>query len=409
MSFVPLYDLESLTEPQRQEYVRNVCLHMGVPPELNLVMLTYLDENDGPRRLVAYAKRGATEIIRANRQINVTELTSKEIGGSIVFTATGKDSTGRQEMSTGSKWIKDLTGRELDDAIMTSQTRACRRMTLQFVGAGVLDESEVNPNQSVQLKETKFAAVAAAPQPTVEPSAVAGKDVTQEVVKAVVNPITEQTTLPHQTLEEFSKKQEQLRQEAIAQMNSARPVTANEPEQGAVDTGQGLSPALTETKPAKRKYTRKPRTVDLGPSVVPSTATMTAPPSQPTVVFQAPVTFPTVGSPTTVIVPAHVGTHVELVPATPTKPRLSPEQLKPFRQRQFKLVNELEENGFQPKEGMGNQDKMRAFAGLLFPEVTNFNELTIEQWEKYLSTVENKLKTVGPQQTITYIEEAIGI
>jgi len=345
MSFVPLYDLESLTEPQRQEYVRNVCQHMGVPPELNLVMLTYLDENDGPRRLVAYAKRGATEIIRSNRQINVTELTSKEIGGSIVFTVTGKDNTGRQEMSTGSKWIKDLAGRELDDAIMTAQTRACRRMTLQFVGAGVLDESEVNPNQSVQLKETKFAAVASAPQPTVEPSAAAGKDVTQEVVKAVVNPITEQTTLPHQTLEEFSKKQEQLRQEAIAQMNSARPVTANEPEQGAVDTGQGLSPALTEPKPPKRKYTRRPRTVDLGPSVpvqaVQSTMTMTAPILPNTaVVFQVPVET----LPATIVVPPNVGSHVELVPTTPTKPRLSPEQFKPFRQRQFKLVNELEEN-----------------------------------------------------------------
>src|SRR5260370_13049788 len=91
MSFVPLYDLESLNENQRQDYVRNVCLHMGVPPELNLVMLTYLDENDGPRRLVAYANRVATEIIRNNRGLNVTELTSKRIGGSVVFTAAGKD------------------------------------------------------------------------------------------------------------------------------------------------------------------------------------------------------------------------------------------------------------------------------------------------------------------------------
>src|ERR1700682_1469970 len=112
MSFVPLYDLESLNEGQRQEYVRNVCNHMGVPPELNLVMLTYLDENEGPRRLVAYAKRGATEIIRNNRGINVTDLTSKEIGGSLVFTATGKDSTGRQEMSTGSKYIEGLVGKD---------------------------------------------------------------------------------------------------------------------------------------------------------------------------------------------------------------------------------------------------------------------------------------------------------
>jgi len=48
--FIPIYDLESMTEQQKQDYIRNVCNHMGVPPELNLVMLAYLDEQDGPRR-----------------------------------------------------------------------------------------------------------------------------------------------------------------------------------------------------------------------------------------------------------------------------------------------------------------------------------------------------------------------
>ena len=42
--FIPLYDLESLTEPQRQQYVTALCKHIGVPDNLNLVALTYLDE-----------------------------------------------------------------------------------------------------------------------------------------------------------------------------------------------------------------------------------------------------------------------------------------------------------------------------------------------------------------------------
>jgi hypothetical protein len=401
MTFVPLYDLESLNEQQRQDYIRNVCAHMGVPPELNLVMLTYLDEDgDGPRRLVAYAKRGATEIIRNNRGINITDLTNKEIGGSIVFTATAKDNTGRQEMSTGSKWIKDLTGKDLDDAIMTSQTRACRRVTLQFVGAGVLDESEVNPSRPVATKETAFTGMAVAPQPTVQPSSEPGKDVTA-IATTVIDHVA--GTVVHETVaEEFSKEQEKLRQDAIAQLNAkfAPPVES--------------APA---EEPKKRKYTRKAR-VDLGPS---------EPPVKASTVFQVPVET----LPATITVPAHVGTHVELVqtpvpgtavqalpqiimvpPSAPVatgKPRLSPEQVKPYRQRQFKFVNELEENGFLPKEGMGNQDKMRAFAGIMFSEVTNFNELTADQWEKYLTTIETKLKTVGAKETIKYIEEAIGL
>lgn len=419
MSFIPLYDLESLNEQQRQDYVKNVCIHMGVPPELNLVMLTYLDEdNDGPRRLVAYAKRGATEIIRNNRGINVTELTSKEIGGSVVFTATGKDNTGRQEMSTGSKFIAGLMGKELDDAIMTSQTRACRRMTLQFVGAGVLDESEVNPNKPVQLKETAFTSVATAPQPSVQLNSAPGKDITIPteaafgLINAAVAPFTDGRPLII-SQEDFSKRQEQLRQDAIAQLNakhktSAEPTIPNEPEQGTIGTGDIVNPALTEPKP-KRKYVRKAR-VDMGPSEPPVVSLAPAVQSTTVIAIQpttAPALIPT--PPATVGVTSSAPGSLQVAIASGSKPRLSPEQVKPFRQRQFKFVNELEENGFLPKEGMGNQDKMRAFAGLMFPEVTNFNELTVDQWEKYLTTIEAKLKTVGPKDTVKYIEDAIGI
>lgn len=404
MSFIPLYDLESLNEQQRQEYVRAVCSHMGVPPELNLVMLTYLDEDgDGPRRLVAYAKRGATEIIRNNRGINIINLAHQPVNGSIVFTATAKDSTGRQEMSTGSKWIKDLTGKELDDAIMTAQTRACRRVTLQFVGAGVLDESEVNPNRPVQTKETAFTSMAVAPQPTVQPSSEPGKDVTKAAEDTIAQTITETKDYGPQ----FLGQPEQIKE-------AWKQVEANQAKRQEVIEQLNAQSAPTEEPKQKRKYTRKSRTVDLGPSEPPiqvkpenTSQTMTTPnPAQPTpVVVMAPQTPATAYQPTPQIV---------TVPATPApapsgKPRLSPEQIKPFRQRQFKFVNELEENGFLPKEGMGNQDKMRAFAGIMFPEVTNFNELTIDQWEKYLTTIENKLKAVGAKETIKYIEDAIGI
>jgi hypothetical protein len=386
MSFVPLYDLESLSEEQRQEYVRNVCKHMGVPPELNLVMLTYLDENEGPRRLVAYAKRGATEIIRNNRGINVTDLRQDKIGGSIVWTATGKDSTGRQEMSSGSKFIDGLTGKDLDDAIMTAQTRACRRMTLQFVGAGVLDESEVNPAKAIQLKETMLSSMTTAPQPTVQPSSEPGKDIT---AATVVYQTTDPNEIipPHsgvnkevigKTQEQFEQEQAQLRADAIAQLNASTP-----------------EPVKKVRKP---RGPNKPK-VDMGPSVMPPAIQITPVTSTQTMTVTTPP-GPVVVVPIAVVPPP--------APVS-SKPRLSPEQVKPFRQRQFKFVNELEMSGFTPKEGMGNQDKMRAFAGIMFSDVTNFNELTVEQWEKYLTTIESKLTAVGPKDTIKYIEDAIGI
>jgi hypothetical protein len=378
--FIPLYDLESLNEQQRQDYVRAVCQHMGVPSELNLVMLTYLDETDGPRRLVAYAKRGATEIIRNNRGISVTDLTSKEVGGSIVFTATGKDNIGRQEMSTGSKWIQGLAGRELDDAIMTAQTRATRRMTLQFVGAGVLDESEVNPANTVQLKESNPAPPP--PQPLAAPASAPGRDVTeQQVVNARLDAITASGTPQEQQLA-FEAQQAKLRQEAIAALNANH--------------------APAEAAPTKRRG-RKPRnTVDLGPS---APVSVNPPVSA---VVETPKISEIPMQPVSVATPAPQP--IAVAPVAPGKPRLTPEQVRPFRQRLFKIVNDqLEPNGFAPKEGIGNQDKMRQFATLMFPEVQSMNELTETQWEKYLSTLEQKIQKEGTATTIKYIEDSIGI
>jgi hypothetical protein len=405
--FIPLYDLESLTEPQRYDYVRGVCEHMGVPPELNLVMLTYLDENDGPRRLVAYAKRGATEIIRNNRGINVTDLTSKEIQGSVVYTATGKDSTGRQEMSTGAKYVVGLVGKELDDAIMTAQTRACRRMTLQFVGAGVLDESEVNPAHRVELKETNL--LPPVPQPIVAPANEPGKDVTTTVTKAAVelaNVMSQAFTgqdviIPiEETQEQFETHQAKLCADAIAQLN------------------QSASPVEPAKRTRKTRGPNKPK-VDMGPSepvlqpvLQPVSATVA--PATPNEPEKAASGNGTRLSPTLAVAePVSVlqsGTTIPVQGTAPQKPRLSAELVKPFRQRLFKIVNDqLEPAGFAPKEGVGNQDKMRQFASMMFPEVTSMNELTVEQWEKYLTSIETKINTQGAAAAIKYIEDAIGI
>lgn len=434
--FIPMYDLESLNEAQRQDYIKSVCNHMGVPPELNLVMLTYLDENEGPRRLVAYAKRGAAEIIRNNRGISITNLKQEKVGGSIVWTVTAQDNKNRQEMSSGSKWIDGLTGKDLDDAIMTAQTRACRRVTLQFVGAGVLDESEVNPNAPITQKETKFSAVAAVPQPTVAPASGPGKDITADATVGSVTKVVYQTTNPNATLPPHSG----TTLEVIAQRNAQEIVNAKI--DGRVPVFKGTDIPLENIVPGKKevtpeeaaafkatqdklrqdaidqlnakakletpaeapKRTRKPRatkTVDLGPSEpvpaspAPSVAVIVAQSNPVLTQAAAPAPLPVV----TLAPPA----------AASTKPRLTLEQMKPYRQRQFKFVNELEENGFAPKEGMGNQDKLRAFAGMMFPDVANFNELTVEQWEKYLTAIETKIKTVGPKDAIKYIEDAIGI
>jgi len=433
--FIPIYDLSNLTEEQKQEYVGAVCDHLEVPKELNLVRLIWSDEGDGARRQVAYVLKGATDIIREKRKITTESLTSQIVQGSVVFTATGKDKEGRQEIAVGSAFIGNAIGKNLDNAIMTAQTRATRRMTIQFVGGGVLDESEVNSfTTNIASQSIPLAQLSLAPAPSVMPSSEPGKDITEirnadsksihvdgveikpgeatiltpgqifrqdpdhdmeECVKSnvpcgnIVHDIGKFTVVnidnpqKFKNQEEFEAHQRKLREDAISKLNAGT-------------TPQG-PPAK---KPRKPRGPNKPK-VNLGPSDNPPKPDIK--PDAPAVIVP----------PTPVLVPVSEQMKPDIksdIPAAPTKPRLTREQVKPFTQRLFKIVNDqLEPNGFAPKEGMGNGDKMRAFANVMFPDVTNMNELTLEQWEKYLTTLENKINTTGSAATIKYIEDSIGI
>ena len=352
--FTPIYDLESLTEQQRQDYVRAVCNHMGIPPELNLVMLAYMDDDDGPRRLVAYAKRGATEIIREKRGISVIGLEFKQIGGSIVFVATGKDQNNRQEMASGAKWIEGLQGYELDDAILTAQTKACRRMTLQFVGAGVLDETEVRLKQTIKSAEPN--PITIPPAPVVEPQNKPGQDITN---RDITN--QERTTEPT-------------------------------PE--------------TEAKPESKKRGRRSKTVEVGPSdpapieksVVPETPKPELP--KPEVPVAPPQVIPVAPPP---------DMKLDAKTVTPPTIGMTHEQQAPFRSRLLTLISKLENDGFAPCEGVGNNEKIRRLAMLMFPGISSIKMLDASQWEMFVSKLEKMLETEGGKQTIQYIEETIGI
>ena len=373
-NFIYGQDLESMSEVQRQQYLKSLCAYLGVPDNLNLISLVYLDEQDGPARLVAYAKRGAAEAIRSNLGVTVSSLTNQMLNGSVVFSASGIDKNGRQEVAIGSKYIQGLSGTELDDAVMTASTRALRRLSLQFTGTGILDESEVNQRKTIHVS-----AVPVPAQPIAEPSNTPGKDVTVvDTCSADGSLIGAKITETPITLVDETK-----RLETIAQLNA-------------------------QVEPVKK--TRKPRSpnkkkVDLGPSepaaipevVKPAEPESATPPA-------APVAHPVTVAP---VIPVAAPL---TAPGVQSKPKLSADQVKPFRQRLFRLQNDyLEPNGFAPTEGMGNAQKMRAFAQVMFEDIVSMNDLSVDQWEKYLSTLENKVESQGPVATIKFIEESIGL
>ena len=405
--FVPIYDLSNLTEQQKQDYVSAVCGHLEIPKELNLVRLIWSDEGDGARRQVAYVLKGATDIIREKRKITTESLTSQIIQGSVVFMATGKDSTGRQEIAVGSAFIDGIKGKGLDNAIMISQTRATRRMTLQFVGGGVLDESEIiSATTNIASQSTPLSQLTLAPPPSVTPSSEPGKDITPIIVPEVIKAGNELGTALAASVtllitaveeaekqEQFEARQAELRAAAIAQLNQ------NLPKEGVL---------LQEITPKKRRGRKPKAKVDLGPSE--PVPTQTAPISVQVQPIIAPEPLPVpITTPPAVSVPPSAPV-APTAPPAPSRPRLTPDQVKPFRQRLFRLVNDqLEPAGFTPKEGMGNADKMRTLAAIQFPSVQNMNDLTEIQWNEYLTLLEQKIQKEGPANTVKYIEDVIGL
>ena len=147
MSFIPKDNLDDLNEEQRKEYYLAACEFLGVPAELNLLKFFYADSSTG-RNLILYATRGATDIIRENKGITVEDIQQHDGPGYVSFTCRGKSSNGRYEMATGATGTEGLKGERLAVAIMVAQTKALRRMTLQFAGGGFLDESELSSFES---------------------------------------------------------------------------------------------------------------------------------------------------------------------------------------------------------------------------------------------------------------------
>jgi hypothetical protein len=392
--FIPMYDLSALTEQQKQDYVVALCEHLEIPPELNLVRLIWDDDGSTSRKQVAYVLKGGTDIIRANRKITTKSLTNVVLGGAVVFTCTGEDGNGRQEIAVGSKSIDGLQGKALDDSIMTAQTRSTRRMTLQFVGGGVLDESEVNQaTTNLNSQSTPLAELSLAPaQPTVKLNDAPGADVTEAAVEIGKAAVAAAINGPQAMLDaakeqvDFVAAQKKLREDAIAFLNE-KPTPGGE--------------AAAGPEPVKKRRGR-------GPAKPKSALTPEDLKNQmplPMAVSADPVI-----ASTTIIVP-------EIVPqvsAAPTQANpvkgLTAEQVKPYRQRLFRLNNDhFEQNGLIQKEGLGRSEQLRMLASLMFPGVTNFNEMTVEQWEKYLGNLEDRVKKDGAVETVKYIQESIGI
>jgi len=133
-------DLAKLQPAERVSYYRSVCESLGLNPLTK--PFEYLMLNN---RLTLYARKDATDQLRASRAISV-EITAREFlqdAGLYVVTAKAVGKDGRTDESVGAVSVKGLQGENLANALMKAETKAKRRVTLSVAGLGWLDETEV--------------------------------------------------------------------------------------------------------------------------------------------------------------------------------------------------------------------------------------------------------------------------
>lgn len=346
--FIPILgDLSKLTQEQQRDYVLAACDFLGIPADLDLVNLTWMDSGDGARKLLLYIRKGATDIIRDHRKINVDKLEVANGDGYVGWIATGRDSTGRQEIAVGAISIKGLTGRAVADAVKTAQTQALRRMTLQFAGGGFLDESEIHEKTTNILNSVEGLELL--------PTAVKQEN---KIETTIFDPKTIPLVKSEIEVSKIPLVEPQL--DPIAgevTVDTTGPVTAAQPE--------------------KRK--RRPRKiVNLDP---PNTTA-----SEISVVEEKREFARVPGAFNEAENAAHsVARAAEVMPSNniqlPTK-----EQEEGFRDRLSKYVNEiLPPGGFVQTERLGTRNaQMKSFVKSLFPGA-NLKSLSLQQWN-YLLT-----------------------
>lgn len=149
-------DLSRLTADQRVSYYKSVCESLGLNPLTQPFAYIRLNGKE-----VLYARKDATDQLRALHGISVSIVAREVLEGVCVVTAAASMPNGRRDESTGAVPIEGLKGEARANALMKAETKAKRRVTMSICGLGMLDETELETVPSV--RGTPVAALPAMP------------------------------------------------------------------------------------------------------------------------------------------------------------------------------------------------------------------------------------------------------
>ncbi len=160
-------DLSALSDDQRVQYYQRVCDSLGLNPLTQ--PFQYVKLSGG---LKLYATRAASEQLAKINCVSIEFVSEEERRGVYLYRVTAKTPDGRAAPGTGAVSVEGLKGEALCNALMKSETKACRRATLRVCGLGMLDETEVEtiPGAATVTVEAAHPAIAPAPQSLAKPT-----------------------------------------------------------------------------------------------------------------------------------------------------------------------------------------------------------------------------------------------
>jgi len=162
-------DLNSLSVPERLEWMIRVCDYLGLSPLTRpFEFLSLRGERGEPDRIVLYARRDATDQLRAKHRVSIeiVERTRDDASGIYLVRARARMPDGRTDEAVGiveisrpvGEWrnspnsdkrhfVADpegrrtpITGLDLANSVMKAETKAKRRVTLSILGLSFLEE-----------------------------------------------------------------------------------------------------------------------------------------------------------------------------------------------------------------------------------------------------------------------------
>lgn len=142
-------DISRLTAAQKVNYYQHVCDKLGLDALSQPFRILKLHGKE-----ILYCHRGGAQQLNKLHQVS-HEIKAREIvNGCYVVSARASTPDGRQTESIGATPIDHLQGERLCNAMMKAETKAKRRATLDLLGLGMLDESELPPDPAKELAAT---------------------------------------------------------------------------------------------------------------------------------------------------------------------------------------------------------------------------------------------------------------